>query len=91
MCYGSNRTFLNKTKCMMQIISCKQCGKSNIGFGETTVTVNYSTITQCCEICHSTKNEEISNYFCSERCFEAYYIHDTALAAPKHIIRPNNS
>lgn len=58
---------------MMQIIGCKNCDKSKIEFGDTSIEVKYSRTIRCCEHCNNTKTEEFCNFFCSEKCFKEFY------------------
>ncbi len=73
---------------MISVTRCKQCGKAGVGFNEVFITVNYTKRVICCEKCNKVSSETETNYFCSEICFENYYIHDTALAAPKKKLTP---
>lgn len=57
---------------MMQIIHCKNCGQSNIGFGNTCVNVEYKTHYKTCEHCNNTRTDTKSDFFCSIKCFEEY-------------------
>ena len=72
---------------MMQVIPCKQCGQTHIGFGKTHVEVNYKT-SDYCEYCKNSEIKTISNFFCSVKCFEEFYIHDTQRAEPKPKLTP---
>ncbi len=68
---------------MMSVIRCKQCGDDLSSFNKTTVTVEYTTSRKSCNHCNKIKTEKECNYFCSVKCFEEYYIHDTQLAIKK--------
>jgi hypothetical protein len=60
---------------MLQIISCKYCGKTDIGFNNTCVTVNFCLTKPPCNCCnHCPPAEEKSDFFCSEKCFKDYYL-----------------
>ncbi len=56
----------------MQIIKCKYCGKSNIEFGETSVTINFNKTIRCCKSCNNTNTETHNEFFCSTKCFRNY-------------------
>ena len=73
---------------MMSVTRCKQCGKAGVDFDKVFVTVSYTKNVICCEKCNRVSTETESKHFCSEICFEAYYIHDAARAEPKKKMTP---
>jgi hypothetical protein len=70
---------------MFREIPCKQCGNILSSLDKTTVTITYSVSRKVCSCCNQIDTQNYNFQFCSENCFEAYYIHDTARAEPKLI------
>lgn len=68
---------------MVQFITCKQCGGRMEMLNKIAITVLYKTYKRGCDHCNNLKNESYSFDFCSEKCFEEYYIHNTARVEPK--------
>jgi hypothetical protein len=56
---------------MMTIIKCKNCGKSDVPFGETSVDITLKQ-SKFCDHCYKTDTEKQSYFFCSEGCFLEY-------------------
>ena len=59
---------------MLNFIKCKECGNSHIGFGVTSVTVEFSRTEKTCEHCNNTHTSKNSYFFCCEKCFNAWII-----------------
>jgi hypothetical protein len=56
----------------MQIVHCKNCNESTIGFGTTSVNVTFKKHKQPCDKCNHTDTEEQNHFFCSDTCFFDY-------------------
>ena len=56
----------------MQVIRCKNCGNSHVEFGNTSVTVKYTTNIKCCEHCNNIKEEVKTDFFCCVKCYDNY-------------------
>ncbi len=61
-----------KVLIMMQIITCKNCGKSHIGIGNISVNVTFSKSELCCDKCNNIKTNKENWFFCSPECCENY-------------------
>lgn len=57
---------------MIQIINCKNCFKSDIGFGNIYVDLTFKKNTLCCDKCNNIKSVSQGMYFCSIYCFKDY-------------------
>ncbi len=57
---------------MVQVIFCKTCGGDTIGFGNTSITVNYSVHKKVCDHCNHVDETEWGDFFCSEKCFKEW-------------------
>ncbi len=59
---------------MMQVIKCKYCGNSHIGFGLNQISVDVIfTKNKLCNECHKIESDKVSNFFCSVKCFRDFY------------------
>lgn len=67
---------------MIHTITCLVCDAPISTLGKVAVTVNYESYERCCKSCNNMTDLSTSNHFCSIKCFEDYYIHDTQ-RAPK--------
>lgn len=54
---------------MMQIIKCKNCGNSHVGFDKTFVNVEFKTNIRCCDHCNNIREEIKSIFYCSVECY----------------------
>lgn len=53
---------------MMQLIKCKECGKSTIPLDSISVNIELSK-SSCCDKCNETHTEKQYHFFCSISCF----------------------
>lgn len=61
---------------MVQIVKCKNCQNSKIGFGHKFIELNFKTTKRCCEHCNNTNQECDYLFFCSEACFQEWLLND---------------
>ena len=57
---------------MLQIIGCKKCGKSDIGFNKTYVNIDFKKSIYC-DKCRKVETKIETNFFCSVNCFREYF------------------
>ena len=61
----------------MQVIGCKNCGNSHVGFGNICVDLTFTKHVRCCESCNNIRTDSQYFYFCSLKCLKEYMIkHD---------------
>ena len=70
---------------MMQIINCLFCGGPISMLNKVAVIVQYKSYERYCSHCNNMKDTTKTNNFCSIKCFEDYYIHDTQRVEPKRL------
>jgi len=56
---------------MMQIITCDECGGSDIAFDAVSVNVELNK-SKLCDKCYSSNTKTQRYFFCSEKCFRIY-------------------